>query len=165
MPLFGDMQIAPFNYIKRSSHFDASKWTLSNNPNSSTPQSDLLVHLPQIRDDHIKYISELARYTNEVTTTFKETPRTDAENRELVDLALRGLQLLSQWTSVVSELCSWKLLHPTDPHQNKECPQEAEEYERVSHLSSLNKNSHLKRNLIGLRRLHVTTTHPKKSSV
>ena len=26
---------------------------------------------------------------------------------------------------------SWKLLHPTDPHQNKECPQSAEEYERV----------------------------------
>ena len=27
---------------------------------------------------------------------------------------------------------SWKLLNPTDPHKNKECPPEAEEYERVS---------------------------------
>ena len=26
---------------------------------------------------------------------------------------------------------SWKLLNPTDPHKNKECPHEAEEYERV----------------------------------
>ena len=33
---------------------------------------------------------------------------------------------------MVTELYSWKLLHPTDHHQNKECPQEAEEYERAT---------------------------------
>lgn len=70
------------------------------------------------------------RYSNEVTTTYKEC-RSDIENRDTAELALRGLQLLSQWTSVVTELYSWKLLHPTDHHMNKECPQEAEEYERV----------------------------------
>lgn len=70
------------------------------------------------------------RYSNEVTTTYKECG-SDSENRETAELALRGLQLLSQWTSVVTELYSWKLLHPTDHHMNKECPQEAEEYERV----------------------------------
>lgn len=31
---------------------------------------------------------------------------------------------------------SWKLLNPTDPHKNKECPHEAEEYERVSDQQS-----------------------------
>lgn len=65
-----------------------------------------------------------------MTTTYKEC-RSDIENRDTAELALRGLQLLSQWTSVVTELYSWKLLHPTDHHMNKECPQEAEEYERV----------------------------------
>jgi len=131
VPLFGDMQIAPFNYIKNSKIFDASKWPLSNSINIS-PQANLLIHLPKMREDHIKYTSELARYSNEVTTTFKETPRTDIENRTLLDLSLRGLQLLSEWTSVVTELYSWKLLHPTDHHQNKECPQDAEEYERAT---------------------------------
>lgn len=130
VPLFGDMQIAPFNYIKRSKHFDASKWPLSSS-NAISPQADLMVHLPQIREDHVKYISELSRYSNEVTTTYKDTA-SDAENRATSDLALRGLQLLSEWTSVVTELYSWKLLHPTDHHQNKECPQEAEEYERAT---------------------------------
>lgn len=124
------MQIAPFNYIKRSKHFDPSKWPLSSS-NAPSPQADLMVHLPQIREDHVKYISELARYSNEVTTTYKESG-SDMENRETADLALRGLQLLSQWTSVVTELYSWKLLHPTDHHQNKECPPEAEEYERAT---------------------------------
>jgi cytoplasmic FMR1 interacting protein len=66
VPLFGDMQIAPFNYIKRSKHFDPSKWPLSSS-NSISPQADLMVHLPQIREDHVKYISELARYSNEVS--------------------------------------------------------------------------------------------------
>lgn len=65
VPLFGDMQIAPFNYIKRSKNYDASKWPLSCSANIS-PQADLMVHLPQIREDHLKYISELARYSNEV---------------------------------------------------------------------------------------------------
>ena len=99
----------------------------------------MLPHVARMREEHIKYTSELARYaninckidstqrlsrySNEVTTTFKETPRTDAENKTLLDLSLRGLQLLSEWTSVVTELYSWKLLHPTDHHQNKECPQ------------------------------------------
>lgn len=83
----------------------------------------MLPHVARMREEHIKYTSELARYSNEVTTTFKETPRTDAENKTLLDLSLRGLMLLSEWTSVVTELYSWKLLHPTDHHQNKECPQ------------------------------------------
>jgi len=131
VPLFGDMQIAPFNYIKNSKIFDGSKWPLSNSTNIS-PQSNLLIHLPKMREEHIKYTSELARYSNEVTTTFKETPRTDSENRTLLDLSLRGLQLLSEWTSVVTELYSWKLLHPTDHHQNKQCPPDAEEYERAT---------------------------------
>ena len=77
-------------------------------------------------------LTDHCRYSNEVTTTYKETPRTDPENKALSDLALRGLHLLSQWTSVVTELYSWKLLHPTDHHMNNDCPPEAEEYERVS---------------------------------
>ena len=77
-----------------------------------------------MRENHLEYSSELARYSNEVTTTYKETPRTDAENKSLTDLALRGLHLLSDWTCVVTELTSWKLLHPTDHHQNNDCPSE-----------------------------------------
>lgn len=94
-------------------------------------QANLMIHVPKMREDHLKFSSELARYSNEVTTTYKETPRSDSENRTLSELAFRGLQLLSEWTSQVTELYSWKLLHPTDHHQNNDCPQTAEEYERV----------------------------------
>ncbi|XP_042216361.1 cytoplasmic FMR1-interacting protein-like isoform X3 [Homarus americanus] len=131
VPLFGDMQIAPFNYIKRSKNFDSKMWPMCS-ASSISPQADLMCHLPRIREEHIKYISDLARYSNEVITTYKETARTDAENKDIADLALRGLQLLSEWTSVVTELYSWKLLHPTDHHSNNHCPVDAEEYERAT---------------------------------
>jgi hypothetical protein len=49
-------------------------------------QANLMIHLKGVRDEHIKYTAELARYSNEVTTTYKETPRTDQENRS--DLSL-----------------------------------------------------------------------------
>jgi cytoplasmic FMR1 interacting protein len=40
-----------------------------------------MIHLKGVREEHIKYTAELARYSNEVTTTYKETPRSDQENR------------------------------------------------------------------------------------
>merc|ERR1719489_725945 len=134
VPLFGDMQISPFvTHVKKTKNFDPSKWPLAMAASSSytnqSPQANLQIHLLKMREDHLKFSSELARYSNEVTTTGKDQPRTDQENKALANLALRGLQLLSEWTSVVTELYSWKLLHPTDHHQNNECPQNAEEYE------------------------------------
>ncbi|CAB3252180.1 unnamed protein product [Arctia plantaginis] len=106
-------------------------WPLSSSPNPPSPQADLMVHLPQIREEHQNYISELARYSNEVTTTFKEAG-SDAENKTVTELCLRGLQLLSSWCSILTELCSWKLLHPTDHASNPRCPPDAEEYERAT---------------------------------
>ena len=29
VPLFGDMQIAPFNYVKKTKNFDPSKWQMA----------------------------------------------------------------------------------------------------------------------------------------
>ena len=34
---------------------------------------------------------------------------------------------------VLSLQYSWKLLHPTNEYDNKDCPKDAEAYERVSH--------------------------------
>ena len=133
VPLFGDMQIAPFHtYIKKTEHFDATKWPLSSNSTTSSAQSDILQYLPSIREDYTTYISEISRHSNEATTVEKQSLRSDFENKQLLQLALKGLQLLADWTTHVTELYSWKLMHPTDHHQNKECPPEAEEYERAT---------------------------------
>ncbi|KAG7276309.1 hypothetical protein CRUP_015632 [Coryphaenoides rupestris] len=89
----------------------------------------------QIREDHMRFISELARYSNSEVVTGsgrQEAQKTDSEYRKLFDLALQGMQLLSQWSAHVMEVYSWKLVHPTDKYSNKECPDNAEEYERAT---------------------------------
>lgn len=62
----------------------------------------------QIREDHIRFISELARYSNSevVTGSGLDSQKSDEEYRELFDLALRGLQLLSKWSTHVMEVVS-----------------------------------------------------------
>lgn len=133
VPLFGDMQIAPFvTYIKKMVNFDPQRWPLCSNSSTSSSQAEIQEYLPKIREKYVVYISELSRHSNEATIIIKETSRTDAENRQLLELALQGLRLLSDWTSHVTELYSWKLMHPTDHHQNHQCPQDAEEYERAT---------------------------------
>lgn len=65
VPLYGDMQINPYHYIKFSMNFDPGKWPACE---SATPsaQSKLLGNLEAIREDHMSYISQLARHSNEV---------------------------------------------------------------------------------------------------
>lgn len=133
VPLFGDMQIAPFiTYVKKSCNFDAQRWPLCSNESTTSVQAEIHSFFPKIRVKYIAYISELSRHSNEATTIIKTTPRTDNENKELLNLALLGLRLLSDITCHITELYSWKLMHPTDHHQNHQCPQEAEEYERAT---------------------------------
>ena len=65
-----NFQIAPFNYVKKMKHYDPAKWPLSAtataNPTQATaltsPQANLMVHIPKMREDHLQFSSELARY-------------------------------------------------------------------------------------------------------
>ncbi|XP_038601625.1 cytoplasmic FMR1-interacting protein 1-like [Tachyglossus aculeatus] len=135
VPLFGDMQIELARYIKTSAHYEENKsrWTCTSS--SSSPQYNICEQMIQIREDHMRFISELARYSNNEVVTGsgrQEARKTDAEYRKLFDLSLQGLQLLSQWSAHVMEVYSWKLVHPTDKYSNKDCPDNAEEYERAT---------------------------------
>ncbi|KAF7253790.1 Cytoplasmic FMR1-interacting protein 1 [Varanus komodoensis] len=135
VPLFGDMQIELARYVKTSAHYEENKsrWTCTSS--SSSPQYNICEQMIQIRDDHMRFISELARYSNSEVVTGsgrQEAQKTDAEYRKLFDLSLQGLQLLSQWSAHVMEVYSWKLVHPTDKYSNKDCPDNAEEYERAT---------------------------------
>ncbi|XP_025103789.1 cytoplasmic FMR1-interacting protein 2-like isoform X2 [Pomacea canaliculata] len=132
VPLYGDMQIAPYQqYICSTPNYDPSKWPCCE---SSVPclQSSMLLNRSDIRSNHMQFISQLARVNNEASTTHHKQPRTDADNMELTNLALRGMQLLSGWTQQVLELNSWKLMNPTDPGRNKDCPEKSEAYERAT---------------------------------
>uniref|UniRef100_A0A803SVA5 Cytoplasmic FMR1-interacting protein n=1 Tax=Anolis carolinensis TaxID=28377 RepID=A0A803SVA5_ANOCA len=111
VPLFGDMQIELARYIKTSAHYEENKsrWTCTSS--SSSPQYNICEQMIQIRDDHMRFISELARYSNSEVVTGsgrQEAQKTDAEYRKLFDLSLQGLQLLSQWSAHVMEVVMQK---------------------------------------------------------
>ena len=65
MPLYGDMQIAPFNYVMRTKNYESSKWPACNSQAESI-QGKILDQVDKIRNEHNSYISELAKYSNEV---------------------------------------------------------------------------------------------------
>jgi len=56
----------------------------------------------------------------------------DGQAKEHYYLALQGLKLLSNWTAIVMEVYSWKLVNPCDIHTNPNCPKDAEDYERAT---------------------------------
>uniref|UniRef100_A0A0N5A899 Cytoplasmic FMR1-interacting protein n=1 Tax=Syphacia muris TaxID=451379 RepID=A0A0N5A899_9BILA len=131
VPLFGDLQIQPFSFVTRSSMFDSSRW-----PNASGEGEKCHVNIAEkihtIREHHLEYVTHLSRLSNAVAICDKDGPHSDAENNEMTQLALSGIQLLCSWTSDVVETISWKLLHPTDHRNNSDCPEDAEEYERAT---------------------------------
>ena len=65
MPLFGDMQISPFFYIKACPNYDPSKWPECTS-NHVSSQANLLGWLDRMREDHSNYISSLSCACNEV---------------------------------------------------------------------------------------------------
>ena len=45
VPLYGDMQIQPFAFVRRSSQYDASKWPLSDKECMLISLADILIYL------------------------------------------------------------------------------------------------------------------------
>ncbi|VDM07312.1 unnamed protein product [Wuchereria bancrofti] len=131
VPLFGDMQIQPFSFVRRSPYFEPSKWPNANNEGEKC-HVNITERLKTMREQHLEYVTNLSRLNNEVAIYDRDGPRSDSENREMTQLMLSGIQLLCSWTSDVVETVSWKLLHPTDHRTNLACPETAEEYERAT---------------------------------
>uniref|UniRef100_A0A4W6DZ16 Cytoplasmic FMR1 interacting protein 1 n=1 Tax=Lates calcarifer TaxID=8187 RepID=A0A4W6DZ16_LATCA len=119
VPLFGDMQIELSRYIKTSAHFEENK-------------SRLDEYTLCCQDVSVRQTDDLELHEVVTGSGRQEAQKTDSEYRKLFDLALQGMQLLSQWSAHVMEVYSWKLVHPTDKYSNKECPDNAEEYERAT---------------------------------
>ncbi|CEF64678.1 Cytoplasmic FMR1-interacting protein [Strongyloides ratti] len=131
VPLFGDMHIEPFSFIKKSINYDPSKWPLSNKEVGKI-QVDITERVKIIRQQHDKYLAYFMTIKIEMDLIDKTFQNTNNKNQEITQLILSGIQLLSSWSSDVIETVSWKLLHPTNNEKNEECPGDAEEYERAT---------------------------------
>lgn len=169
--LFGDMQITLSSYIEKMSDFKnhQDRWTCTQKTDQSLqdlPQYDLTYQLKRIKEEHVKYISTLALTANSSVVTSQGPSQNqkkdqDHQARHHYYLALSGLQLLSNWTAVVMEVYSWKLVNPCDHRTNKDCPEDAEDYERATRYNYNSKEKFALVEIIGMiKGLQVKNSKP-----
>lgn len=65
-PLYGDVQIRFKDWVRQMPHFDASKWTCTSDQQEEKATIAIQSRVETIRSEHIRFISELTRYNNEV---------------------------------------------------------------------------------------------------
>jgi len=159
--LFGDMQITLSSYIEKMSDFSQhrDRWSCTQKSEMSLadlPQYNLEYQLKKIKEEHVRYISRLALCSNSSVVgssthpTNQSKQNQDNQARNHYALALKGLQLLSSWTAVVMEVYSWKLVNPCDHRSNKQCPEDAEDYERATRYNYNSKEKFALVEIIGM---------------
>ena len=65
-PLYGDVQIRFADWIRQLPHYDPSKWTCTSEQQEEKVTVAIQNRVEIIRSEHVRFISELARYNNEV---------------------------------------------------------------------------------------------------
>ena len=65
-PLYGDVQIRFADWVRQLVHYDPSKWTCTTEHMEERATVAIQSRVETIRSDHVRFISDLARYNNEV---------------------------------------------------------------------------------------------------
>ena len=66
--LYGDVQIRFADWVRHLTHYDPSKWTCTSESAEEKVTVSLQSRVEIIRSEHVRFISDLARYNNEVHT-------------------------------------------------------------------------------------------------
>ena len=64
--LYGDVQIRFADWVRHLTHYDPSKWTCTSESAEEKVTVSLQSRVEIIRSEHVRFISDLARYNNEV---------------------------------------------------------------------------------------------------
>lgn len=108
LPLYGDMVISPFQYVSMTKHFDPSKWTLCMSEERNL-QGNISKRSVNVQNEMNTFLTKLRYFKMEDKGVINR------ENcQRIYKLAVEGLQLLSSWTALVTEVFSWKLHKPAD---------------------------------------------------
>ena len=65
--LYGDVQIRFADWVRHLTHYDPSKWTCTSESAEEKVTVSLQSRVETIRSEHVRFISDLARYNNEVS--------------------------------------------------------------------------------------------------
>ena len=65
-PLYGDVQIRFADWVRQLVHYDSSKWTCTTEHMEERATVAIQSRVETIRSEHVRFISDLARYNNDV---------------------------------------------------------------------------------------------------
>ncbi|EDQ89698.1 uncharacterized protein MONBRDRAFT_32353 [Monosiga brevicollis MX1] len=131
VPLYGDMHVKLISFFETSPHFDRSRWSAAydaNNLDHTEKQYNICDKLDGFEQERDSYLARLALFT----TVTSKGDSVNSSGMSPTDIALQGLKLVSRWTGTIRELHVWKLANPTNQYLNKECPPDAEDYEKAT---------------------------------
>eukprot|EP00040_Diaphanoeca_grandis_P031270 m.186745 g.186745 ORF g.186745 m.186745 type:complete len:1253 (-) comp32277_c0_seq1:190-3948(-) len=127
VPLFGDMHVTLMTIIQQSPLFEA-------NQGSWISGTDKEEH--RVADFEYDIIRKVELFKSErdiLLCQLRLSGKASGEgNEKMLDLAVRALRTLSEWTATIKELYAWKLAHPMDKYKNRECTDDKEPYEKAA---------------------------------
>lgn len=141
IPLYGDMVFSAFNYIHKTTNFDASHWPkcMSTEPSS---QSSLVGQMTQFRQQHTNLVMDFVLAINLIDPknyasqgpASTNKPATLEQMSAASCIAFKCFHALSTWTCAILEMVSWKITHPAELKRANfpGCPVEATDFERVT---------------------------------
>ncbi|EGD72022.1 hypothetical protein PTSG_00038 [Salpingoeca rosetta] len=130
VPLYGDMHMQLLSFVQMGPHYDRAKWPQANEALSSEhidTYHNITAQLPAFEAERDELVSLLALLSTKDVAGRLAVATTERAS----DVALRGLKTVSRWTTAIRELHGWKLANPTDKYLNRNCPADAEDYERA----------------------------------
>eukprot|EP00052_Salpingoeca_macrocollata_P011587 m.89408 g.89408 ORF g.89408 m.89408 type:complete len:1357 (+) comp18120_c0_seq1:24-4094(+) len=136
VPLIADMHIALPNFLtKAAPHIDQTQWAHEEADESSSPLAvkyQLTSQIDTIKQNFTEYMGDLV--------LLDEALKRGECRHDVLQFILRGMKLLSSWSSAVLEQSAWKFAHPTDKYLNRECPDDAKTYEKVVRYNYMQKD-------------------------
>ncbi|KAJ5078315.1 cytoplasmic fmr1-interacting protein-related [Anaeramoeba ignava] len=125
--LYGDMATKTDEFLTQVPFYTSSIWGPLED--KKTPTDYLLVnHIEEERTKNNKYISEFCHTIGEIKNqVINEEDLTSQQRTKVIDLLIRGLRQLSEWTSAIMEQTAFKYHHPT----TVKCPTSTSDYEKV----------------------------------
>ncbi|OAF71642.1 Specifically Rac1-associated protein 1 [Intoshia linei] len=132
--IYVDIPLSTFDIIKETHNYDSLKWPNCNSSNTSA-QSVILLEICNLRNIYCDYIERIAIFNNSIITSQKNFYFHKTESEKIYNFAINALKIMTKLKITYIEAYLWKMLNPTDHHQNENCPADAQHYERATRFN------------------------------
>ena len=119
-----------FSFFAKTPKLSSFRWEMDASDEMLQRNYKIVHQIETLRNDYNDYVFQFKTTMNILKVTkAREGAIPESESSNLYHMLLRGITLLSDWTSRVLEQSAWKFANPTSIHTNPNCPPDAKLYE------------------------------------